>query len=164
MPQAAKSGNNIPPCLNLQLALFFDNGLKSRRPNQDHTSLWRKLLETSLEKRSLNVIIMSDKSNEKYSTYQLGDWELQRGEVLPGAWIAYKTFGDPKAPGGVILYPSWYSGSTFKIHLTSNSFRDIYPNRPQRALTRTSVPSPQKYQTTSGSSIPMAATFPLPKP
>ncbi|KKY20899.1 putative homoserine acetyltransferase family protein [Phaeomoniella chlamydospora] len=54
---------------------------------------------------------MSDKSNEKYSTYQLGDWELQSGEVLPGAWIAYKTFGDPKAPGGVILYPSWYSGN-----------------------------------------------------
>ncbi len=43
------------------------------------------------------------------STYDLGDFRLQCGETLPGAWIAYKTFGDPKSPA--ILYPSWYSGS-----------------------------------------------------
>lgn len=43
------------------------------------------------------------------STYDLGDFKLQSGASLPGAWIAYKTFGDPKSPA--ILYPSWYSGT-----------------------------------------------------
>lgn len=45
-----------------------------------------------------------------YETFQLGDWELQRGESIPGAYIAYKTFGDPKSPA--IVYPTWYSGGT----------------------------------------------------
>jgi homoserine acetyltransferase len=52
-----------------------------------------------------------------YETYKLGDWELQSGEKIIDAHIAYKTFGDPKSPA--ILYPSWYSGSTF----TSNDSR-----------------------------------------
>jgi pimeloyl-ACP methyl ester carboxylesterase len=43
------------------------------------------------------------------SIYDLGDFQLQSGASLPGAWIAYKTFGDPKSPA--ILYPSWYSGA-----------------------------------------------------
>lgn len=43
-----------------------------------------------------------------YETYSLGDFKLQGGESLPGAWIAYKTFGNPTSPA--ILYPSWYSG------------------------------------------------------
>jgi homoserine acetyltransferase len=42
-------------------------------------------------------------------TYKLGDWNLQCGQVIPDAWIAYKTFGDSKSPA--IIYPSWYSGS-----------------------------------------------------
>lgn len=43
-----------------------------------------------------------------YQTYDLGDFKLQGGGVLPGAWIAYKTFGDKSLPA--VLYPSWYSG------------------------------------------------------
>jgi len=43
------------------------------------------------------------------STYDLGDFKLQSGASLPGAWIAYKTFGDPKSLA--VLYPSWYSGT-----------------------------------------------------
>ncbi|KAK6352071.1 hypothetical protein TWF730_008903 [Orbilia blumenaviensis] len=43
-----------------------------------------------------------------YKAYDLGDFKLQNGSVLPGAWIAYKTFGAPESPA--ILYPSWYSG------------------------------------------------------
>ena len=60
-------------------------------------------------------------NNAEYDTFDLGDWELQSGEVLPKAWIAYKTYGDPKAEGGVILYPSWYSGSMFSIIFLSVS-------------------------------------------
>ncbi|RMZ81792.1 hypothetical protein DV738_g2049, partial [Chaetothyriales sp. CBS 135597] len=44
-----------------------------------------------------------------YETYNLGDFQLQSGASLPGAWIAYKTFGDPASPA--VLYPSWYSGA-----------------------------------------------------
>lgn len=43
------------------------------------------------------------------STYKLGDFELKSAEVLEDAFIAYRTFGDPKSPA--IVYPTWYSGS-----------------------------------------------------
>lgn len=48
-------------------------------------------------------------SPQDYQKYDLGDFQLQGGDTLPGAWIAYKTFGDSKSPA--IHYPSWYSGS-----------------------------------------------------
>ncbi|KIW04996.1 uncharacterized protein PV09_04155 [Verruconis gallopava] len=41
--------------------------------------------------------------------YDLGDFQLKSGEILPKAQIAYKTFGSPSNPA--IIYPSWYSGS-----------------------------------------------------
>lgn len=44
-----------------------------------------------------------------YETYDLGDFDLQNGSKLPGAFIAYKTFGDSSLPA--VLYPSWYSGA-----------------------------------------------------
>lgn len=40
-------------------------------------------------------------------TYKLGDFPLQSGEKIKDAFIAYRTFGDPKSP--VIVYPSWFS-------------------------------------------------------
>jgi homoserine acetyltransferase len=43
-----------------------------------------------------------------YETYDLGDFSLQSGEIIPDAKIAYKTFGDPSLPA--IIYPTWYSG------------------------------------------------------
>jgi hypothetical protein len=47
-------------------------------------------------------------SQPDYEIYKLGDWELQSGERLADAHIAYKTFGDPKLPA--IVYPTWFSG------------------------------------------------------
>lgn len=44
-----------------------------------------------------------------YKTYQLGDFKLSSGQILPNAFIAYKTFGDPSSPA--IIYPSWFSGA-----------------------------------------------------
>ncbi|KAH6880398.1 Alpha/Beta hydrolase protein [Thelonectria olida] len=41
--------------------------------------------------------------------FHLGDFHLQGGATLPGAWIAYKTFGDASLPA--VLYPTWFSGS-----------------------------------------------------
>lgn len=43
-----------------------------------------------------------------HETYDLGDFKLQSGAALPGAFIAYKTFGDASSPA--VLYPTWYSG------------------------------------------------------
>ena len=43
-----------------------------------------------------------------YDTYKLGHWQLESGEILPYAHIAFKTFGDPASPA--IVYPTWFSG------------------------------------------------------
>lgn len=47
-------------------------------------------------------------SSSDYSTYDLGDFTLQSGQVLKSAWIAYTTLGSPSLPA--IIYPTWYSG------------------------------------------------------
>ena len=66
-------------------------------------------------------------------TYTLGDFQLQCGKKLPGAWISYKTFGSPKSPA--ILYPSWYSGS-----ISDNEWLIATPDHPN-----TSALDPEKY-------------------
>ncbi|RDA90425.1 hypothetical protein CP533_5236 [Ophiocordyceps camponoti-saundersi (nom. inval.)] len=43
-----------------------------------------------------------------YETHQLGDFPLESGQVLVGAFIAYKTYGSPSLP--CIIYPTWFSG------------------------------------------------------
>lgn len=48
--------------------------------------------------------------DDTYDIFKLGDWELQSGEKIIDAHIAYKTFGDPKSPA--IVYPTWFSGGT----------------------------------------------------
>ncbi|KAM3541228.1 hypothetical protein ARSEF1564_005853 [Beauveria bassiana] len=48
-------------------------------------------------------------SNDDYSTFNLGDFRLSSGVILPSAFIAYKTFGTRSNPA--IIYPSWFSGS-----------------------------------------------------
>lgn len=45
---------------------------------------------------------------EGIQMYKLGGWELESGQSIPDAQMAYKTFGDPKSPA--IIYPSWFSG------------------------------------------------------
>lgn len=50
-----------------------------------------------------------------FQTYDLGDFKLQNGAVLPKAFIAYKTFGEPTLPA--VLYPTWYSG-----HIADNEW------------------------------------------
>lgn len=53
-------------------------------------------------------------SQQDYEIFKLGDWELQSGEKILDAHIAYKTFGDPKSPA--IVYPSWFSGCKSILH------------------------------------------------
>ncbi|KAI1205597.1 Alpha/Beta hydrolase protein [Annulohypoxylon truncatum] len=40
--------------------------------------------------------------------FELGNFALKSGAVIPNAYIAYKTFGNPDHPA--IIYPTWYSG------------------------------------------------------
>lgn len=47
-------------------------------------------------------------TQQDYEIFKLGDWELQSGEKILDAHLAYKTFGDPKSPA--IVYPTWFSG------------------------------------------------------
>ncbi|RHZ47109.1 homoserine acetyltransferase family protein [Aspergillus thermomutatus] len=47
-------------------------------------------------------------TDQDYETFKLGDWELQSGEKILDAHLAYKTFGDPGSPA--IVYPTWFSG------------------------------------------------------
>ncbi|KAL4871301.1 hypothetical protein BDV12DRAFT_164571 [Aspergillus spectabilis] len=47
-------------------------------------------------------------AQQEYEIFKLGDWELQSGEKLIDAHLAYRTFGDPKSPA--IVYPTWFSG------------------------------------------------------
>ena len=52
-------------------------------------------------------VIMQD-----YQIHQLGDFELQSGEVLSEAFLAYKTYGELNAAGdNVIVLPTFYTGS-----------------------------------------------------
>lgn len=44
-----------------------------------------------------------------YEVFELGDWELQSGEVLPGARLAYKTYGNlSPTRDNVVVFPTAY--------------------------------------------------------
>lgn len=49
-------------------------------------------------------------AQRNYEIFHLGDWELQSGEKILDAHLAYRTFGDPGSPA--IVYPTWFSGGT----------------------------------------------------
>ncbi|KAJ5091211.1 hypothetical protein NUU61_006081 [Penicillium alfredii] len=62
-----------------------------------------------------------------YETFKLGDWELQSGEKLADAHIAYKTFGDRASPA--IVYPTWFSGLLFDNFWLIGEDKTLNPNK-----------------------------------
>ncbi|KAL4948672.1 Alpha/Beta hydrolase protein [Aspergillus filifer] len=64
-------------------------------------------------------------AQQDYETFKLGDWELQSGEKLIDAHIAYKTFGDPKSPA--IVYPTWFSGAIADNHWLIGEDKTLNP-------------------------------------
>ena len=56
-------------------------------------------------------------NNTNFEIFQLGDWKLQNGGIIPDAFLAYKTFGDPKSPA--IVYPTWFSGCEMQMTQSS---------------------------------------------
>ena len=52
-----------------------------------------------------------DKYVQDYEVFDLGEFGLQSGNVIHGAKLAYKTFGELNADkSNAVVYPSWYSG------------------------------------------------------
>jgi homoserine O-acetyltransferase len=48
---------------------------------------------------------------DDYLTFDLGDFELMSGDVLPAAQLAYKTHGTlNEARDNVVVFPTWYAG------------------------------------------------------
>ncbi|KAI1847031.1 hypothetical protein JX265_006773 [Neoarthrinium moseri] len=52
---------------------------------------------------------LSSSNSNNVQSFPLGDFELQNGDLLRGAWLSYKTWGSPSSP--VVLYPTWFSGA-----------------------------------------------------
>lgn len=79
-------------------------------------------------------------TEQDFSIFELGDFSLVSGEFLPSAFLAYKTFGDPKNP--VLIYPTWYGGSKISFFLSfpeTESPRDLFQTRFQQSNRRESI-------------------------
>ena len=51
-------------------------------------------------------------NNFKEGSYELGDFTLQSGTVLPEAYIGYATYGRMNdARDNVLVFPTWYTGT-----------------------------------------------------
>ncbi len=50
-------------------------------------------------------------ANPDYEIFELGDIKLQKGDILPNAYLAYKTYGElNENKDNVIVYPTWFTG------------------------------------------------------
>ena len=65
-----------------------------------------------------------------YPVFDLGDFELQSGVVLPGAQLAYQTYGELNTNrDNVVLLPTFYTGSHMRNEGFFGSGRAIDPAR-----------------------------------
>ncbi|KAJ5161953.1 hypothetical protein N7492_007345 [Penicillium capsulatum] len=64
--------------------------------------------------------------SQDFEIFKLGDWELQSGEKLRDAHLAYKTFGDPQSPA--IVYPTWFSGAISDNEWLIGQDKTLNPN------------------------------------
>jgi homoserine O-acetyltransferase len=65
-----------------------------------------------------------------HSVFDLGNYELQSGVVLPGAQLAYKTYGELNANrDNVVVLPTFYTGSHMRNEGFFGAGRAIDPER-----------------------------------
>ncbi|MDH3629725.1 MAG: alpha/beta fold hydrolase [Gammaproteobacteria bacterium] len=67
---------------------------------------------------------------DEHSVFSLGDFELQSGVVLPGAQLAYKTYGElNENRDNVVVLPTFYTGSHMRNEGFFGTGRAIDPSR-----------------------------------
>ena len=72
----------------------------------------------------------STRADEDYDTYFLGDVSLQSGQILPGAELAYKTWGQlNESADNVIVLPTFYTGTHVRNMGFIGSDRAISPEQ-----------------------------------
>lgn len=72
----------------------------------------------------------SEAAKGPHEVFELGDFELESGAVLPGARILYKTHGQlNEARDNAILYPHVYSGTPSSLEPTIAPGRALDPER-----------------------------------
>ena len=65
-----------------------------------------------------------------YLNYDLGNFQLQSGETLPDAKLAYKTYGELKPAGdNVVVLPTFYTGNHYRNEGFFGAGRAIDPAR-----------------------------------
>lgn len=79
---------------------------------RDHGYKPDDLSSASANLKDLSLSSASPLEMAGIQMYELGEWQLESGQTIPHAQMAYKTFGDPKSPA--IVYPSWFSGRRSK--------------------------------------------------
>ena len=66
----------------------------------------------------------------EYSVFDLGEFELQSGKVLPGARLAYRTYGElHETRDNVVVLPTFYTGTHMRNEGYFGSGRAIDPER-----------------------------------
>jgi len=71
----------------------------------------------------------SQENQGPYQIYELGDFELESGEIIPNCKLAYSTFGKlNSAKNNVILLPTWFSGTSKNYEPYIGEDRALNPN------------------------------------
>ena len=67
--------------------------------------------------KNIDKAYSAAEQREEHEIYDLGDFKLANGSILPDAKIAYKTWGTLDAEkSNAIVYPTWYSGKEVVVH------------------------------------------------
>jgi homoserine O-acetyltransferase len=72
----------------------------------------------------------SESAQGPHSYFKLGDFKLEMGEILPSAFLAYKTMGVlNKARDNAILFPHMYSGTSASMESFIGDGRPLDPRK-----------------------------------
>ena len=90
--------------------------------------MWKQRHDKNTISTSQSLLLrMTQVVSSNIKTFPLGDFTLQSGATLPGAWLAYRTFGSSSLPA--VLYPSWFSGSIANNEWLIGSDKTLNPEK-----------------------------------
>lgn len=74
-------------------------------------------------------LFYSQENHGPYEMYNLGDFELEDGGIIPDCTLAYSTFGELNAAkDNVIVIPTWFSGTNKNLDAYIGEDRALNPN------------------------------------